>query len=41
MEMERVEKVNLDKIRAMDVLFRCVKAKIGNYVEVFDLPVRK
>ncbi|KAJ5404267.1 hypothetical protein N7509_004138 [Penicillium cosmopolitanum] len=39
-ELERVNDVKLDKAQAIDVPFPCVKAKIGNYVESFELPVR-
>ncbi|KAJ5762971.1 hypothetical protein N7533_001652 [Penicillium manginii] len=39
-ELERVNAVKLDKVQAIDVQFPCVKAKIGNYVENFELPLR-
>jgi len=39
-EMERVQRVGLDKVRAIDIPFHCVKAKIGNYVDTFELPAR-
>ncbi|OQE26566.1 hypothetical protein PENSTE_c005G03679 [Penicillium steckii] len=39
-EVERVQSIDLDKVRAIDIPFHCVKAKIGNYVETFELPAR-
>ncbi|KAJ5580989.1 hypothetical protein N7450_007290 [Penicillium hetheringtonii] len=39
-EVERVQRVGLDKVRAIDIPFHCVKAKIGNYVDTFELPAR-
>ncbi|CAI7597950.1 unnamed protein product [Penicillium pancosmium] len=39
-EVERVNSVKLDQVRTTDVPFPCVKAKIGNHVESFELPIR-
>lgn len=39
-EVERVERIHLDKVKAVGIPFHCVKAKIGNYVESFELSVR-
>jgi hypothetical protein len=36
---ERVKRINLEKVRGIGIPIECVKEKIGNYVESFELPL--